>query len=130
MNEKDAVRRPQSRFAAGQLGEPNGMPLHISMVDDPVETSAPAEGIDAILDERGKRYGKFKDHARISQELKRVMQKTDGWNNLGATGREALEMIAHKIARVLNGDPTYADSWVDIAGYAKLVADRLEGVER
>ncbi len=28
------------------------------------------------------------------------------------------------------GDPNYADSWVDIAGYAKLVADRLEGVER
>lgn len=130
MNEKDAVRRPQSRFAAGALGEPNGMPLHISMVDDPVQTSAPATGVDAILDERGKRYGKFKDHARISQEMKRVMQKTNGWNNLGATGREALEMIAHKIARILNGDPTYADSWVDIAGYAKLVADRLEGLER
>jgi hypothetical protein len=40
--------------------------------------------------------------------------------------REALDMIAHKIGRILNGDPNYADSWVDIAGYAKLVADRLE----
>lgn len=36
-------------------------------------------------------------------------------------------MIFHKIARILNGDPNYADSWVDIAGYAKLVADELEG---
>jgi hypothetical protein len=44
--------------------------------------------------------------------------------------REALEMIAHKIARIINGDPNYADSWVDIAGYAKLVADRLGGTER
>lgn len=35
-------------------------------------------------------------------------------------------MIAHKIGRILNGDPNYADSWIDIAGYAKLVADRLE----
>lgn len=86
--------------------------------------------IDQILAERGERYGEFKDHAKISQEMKRVMQKTDGWHNLGATGREALEMIAHKIARILNGDPTYADSWRDIAGYATLVADRLEGVER
>jgi hypothetical protein len=85
--------------------------------------------IDKTLAERGKRYGEFKDHARISQELKRVMQKTDGWNNLGATGREALEMIAHKIARVLNGDPTYEDNWIDIAGYAKLVADRLNSVK-
>jgi hypothetical protein len=39
--------------------------------------------------------------------------------------REALEMIAHKIARIVNGDPNYADSWLDIAGYAQLVADRL-----
>ena len=82
--------------------------------------------VKATLAERVARYGQFKDHARISQELKRVMQKTDGWNNLGATGREALEMIAHKIARVLNGDPTYIDNWVDIAGYATLVAERLE----
>ena len=82
--------------------------------------------VKATLAERGARSGQFKDHARISQEIKRVMQKTDGWNNLGATGREALEMIAHKIARVLNGDPTYIDNWVDIAGYATLVAERLE----
>lgn len=39
---------------------------------------------------------------------------------------EALEMIAHKIARICNGDPNYADNWVDIAGYATLVANRLE----
>ena len=95
-----------------------------------MEKASPTTDVTAVLEERGKRYGKFKDHARISQEMKRVMQKTDGWHNLGATGREALEMIAHKIARILNGDPNYADSWVDIAGYAKLVADRLEGTER
>ena len=41
---------------------------------------------------------------------------------------ECLEMIAHKIGRILNGDPNYGDSWRDIAGYATLVADRLEGV--
>ena len=82
--------------------------------------------VKATLAERGARYGQFKDHARISQEIKRVMKKTDGWNNLGATGREALEMVAHKIARILNGDPTYADNWIDIAGYATLVANRLE----
>jgi len=47
------------------------------------------------------------------------------WHELDADQQEALEMIAHKIARILNGDPNYVDSWVDIAGYAKLVADRL-----
>jgi hypothetical protein len=39
---------------------------------------------------------------------------------------EAMEMIAHKLARIINGDPDYHDNWADIAGYAKLVADRLE----
>jgi hypothetical protein len=38
-------------------------------------------------------------------------------------------MICHKLGRIVNGDPNYADSWIDIAGYAKLVADRLEGKE-
>lgn len=82
--------------------------------------------IAATLAERGKRYGAFSDHAKISQLLKGVMQSRPAYQSLRADQREALEMIAHKIARILNGDPNYADSWVDIAGYAKLVADRLE----
>ena len=92
----------------------------------------------AILAERGKRYGKFEDHARITQRIKNIMAhpsmtgddptivKTN-WNTLALDQKEALEMIAHKIGRILNGDPNYADSWADIAGYARLVADRLEG---
>lgn len=83
-----------------------------------------------ILTERGGRYGKFKDHAKLSQSLKHTMIRTDGWDLCDPDQREALEMICHKIARVLNGDPNYADSWVDIAGYAQLVADRIEGIER
>jgi hypothetical protein len=43
---------------------------------------------------------------------------------------EALEMIVHKIGRIVNGNPDVVDHWVDIAGYAKLVSDRLQGVER
>lgn len=91
------------------------------------------DSITATLTERGNRYGQFKDHASASQELKAVMRDRMGpnkWDGLDADQREALEMIAHKIARIINGDPNYADSWVDIAGYAKLVSDRLEGVAR
>lgn len=81
------------------------------------------------LTERGERYGKFRNHALITQNLKSTMA-VGNWRVLDSDQKEALEMIAHKIGRILNGDPNYADSWVDIAGYAKLVADRLEGVER
>lgn len=89
--------------------------------------------VDATLAERGSRYGKFKDHAEITQKLKnqiadfRFIHKKPP---LSPDQQEALDMICHKIGRIVNGDPNYADSWVDIAGYAKLVADRLEGVER
>ena len=82
------------------------------------------------LTERGNRYGKFKDHAELSQQLKEAMHCAYGWSRLEPDMREALEMIQHKVARILNGDPTYADSWHDIAGYARLVDDRLNAVER
>ena len=77
------------------------------------------------LNERGKRYGDFDGHAFITQSLKDAMRATRGWEGLSLAQRESLEMIQHKIGRILNGDPNYADSWHDIAGYAKLVEDLL-----
>lgn len=82
--------------------------------------------IDATLAERGSRYGSFPAHARITQAIKAAMADTPNWPTLAADQREALEMTAHKIGRILNGDPDYHDSWHDIIGYVKLVADRLE----
>jgi len=85
--------------------------------------------IEKILDERGSRYGAFISHAMITQMLKGTMNTylTQHNKTLMPDQQEALDMIFHKIGRILNGDPNYADSWIDIAGYAKLVADRLEG---
>ena len=87
----------------------------------------PMNTIESVLEERGKRYGKFKSHAVISQRLKDAMKAEPSWNRLDPDQKEALEMTAHKIARILNGDPNYHDSWTDIAGYTQLVADRLQG---
>lgn len=82
------------------------------------------------LTERGNRYGPFNSHAAITQCLKITMRHQPNWDNLEYDMQEALDMIVHKIGRILNGDPTYADSWHDIAGYAKLVEDRLNGTTR
>lgn len=82
--------------------------------------------INTTFAERGKRYGAFTSHARIAQSIKRAMQNHTNWHTaLDDDQREALEMVAHKIGRILNGDPNYADSWHDIVGYTKLVEDRL-----
>ena len=82
---------------------------------------------ETLITERGSRYGKFKDGADIMQSLKDTMRDVDGWNNLTASQKEALDMIQHKIGRILNGDPTYDDSWKDIAGYATLIVNELNG---
>jgi len=92
----------------------------------------PDFSVNSILDVRANNYGKFKDGAELMQSLKRSMaahaakhDKTfadDQW--------EALEMIIHKMGRIVNGNPDVTDHWVDIAGYATLIADRLEGRAR
>lgn len=84
-------------------------------------------GVEGLITQRGNRYGKFKDGADIMQSLKDTMRDVDGWNNLTASQKEALDMIQHKIGRILNGDPTYDDSWKDIAGYATLIVNELNG---
>lgn len=83
------------------------------------------KSIDETLKERGGNYGEFKLHAFITQNLKEAMRSTSGWTKLEPMHKEALEMVAHKIGRILNGNPNFHDSWHDIVGYAKLVADRL-----
>lgn len=91
------------------------------------EFEASSTGIDATVEERGNRYGTFKDGADIIQELKSVMRSTPNWSKLTPSQREALEMIQHKVGRILNGDPNYTDSWHDIKGYAHLIEEELNG---
>lgn len=76
------------------------------------------------LAERGARYGDFTDHAAIAQSLQDPMRAAPGWEKLSPVKRQALTVIADKIARILSGDPEYKDNWHDIAGYAKLAEDR------
>lgn len=83
--------------------------------------------LEKTLAERGAVYGRFIDHADISQGLKRVMRAAPGWKELPDDMRESLEMVVHKVARILNGNPDYTDSWHDIAGYAALIEKRLNG---
>lgn len=77
------------------------------------------------LAERGSRYGRFADHATIAQGIQDVMRAAPKWEQLDQDMKQALSVIADKIARILNGDPFYGDNWHDIQGYAKLIEDRI-----
>ena len=83
--------------------------------------------LDKTLAQRGEVYGRFVDHAAISQSIKRSMRAAPGWQELPDDMCESLEMLAHKVARILNGNPDYVDSWHDVSGYATLVEKRLKG---
>lgn len=85
--------------------------------------------VDTILDTRASNYGSFLGLAQVTQRLKAVAHQFAGQHNktFDADQAEALDLIFTKIGRILNGDPNYVDSWTDIAGYATLVADRLQG---
>lgn len=78
----------------------------------------------STLSERGARYGDFTDHANICDEIIVVFEKYPTYHKLPPYMRQALRVIADKIARILNGDPFYTDNWHDIQGYAKLAEDR------
>lgn len=92
-----------------------------------------SDDLDETLAERGKNYGDFFDHAETAQEIKSAIHKALVRNLNFATMskreqsvlREGLEMIAHKMGRIVNGDPTYDDSWTDIEGYSKITRQRI-----
>ena len=81
--------------------------------------------IDKILAERAKTHGDYTEHANCTQELMRVLQAHRNWNILSDDQKETLHMIAHKMGRVVTGNPDIADHWDDMAGYSKLTADRV-----
>lgn len=83
------------------------------------------ETIDQILAQRSTTHGDFTDHARITQALKELCRMQSGWGRLNDVQKEALDMNCHKIGRILAGNPNFNDHWDDIAGYAKLVSERI-----
>ena len=74
----------------------------------------------ALLTERGKVHGDFSEVSRVDQALKAVARKSPNWLMLTDGQRCAVEMILHKAARILCGDPDHEDHWDDVGGYARL----------
>ncbi len=77
--------------------------------------------IEKTLKQRGSIYGAFADNAETSQILKQTMRQAKNWDDLSYAQQEALEMVQHKISRLLNGNPNYQDNVVDILGYTELM---------
>lgn len=86
------------------------------------------QSTDATLTQRGNRYGEFSGNAEVSCTLRDTLMHH--YNSLNSeemplVQREAINLICHKLSRVVNGDVAYDDNWRDIAGYAELVVKEL-----
>lgn len=83
--------------------------------------------VNKILEDRGKTHGDFKHQSELSNMLKLAVRNypDSKWSYINPYQRESIEMICHKLSRILVGDPNEVDHWDDIAGYATLVANQL-----
>jgi len=78
-----------------------------------------------VLAERQNTHGSFLENAACSQALKDVVFE-HGEQLMPPIAREALDNICQKMSRIITGNWEHIDSWVDLAGYATLVARHLE----
>lgn len=82
--------------------------------------------IQDLLSSRDSLYGSFMRQSETAQALKQMLFERCDPSRMSADQAEAINMICVKLSRIVNGDPNYVDSWVDIAGYAQLVVNRLQ----
>jgi hypothetical protein len=78
-----------------------------------------------LIKERQNTHGDFRSNANISQMLKFVFRTQPSYMN--DRQKEALDMIALKLSRILSGHANFKDHWDDIAGYAKLGSEACDG---
>jgi len=78
-----------------------------------------------LTEERGQVHGDFTDVSEIAQSLKAVVRNGKSFNQLTRVQVEGLDMILHKIARIVSGNANHHDHWDDVAGYAHIVSKRI-----
>jgi hypothetical protein len=96
-------------------------------IEDAMATAIVADMVSSrLIQERGKTHGDYNNTARYIQALKQVIYR--GYSERAQRGqppltpaqKESLEMVAHKMGRILSGDASFADHWDDIGGYASI----------
>ena len=70
-----------------------------------------------LLNQREKTHGQYGTLSFLSQSFKEVARGAENWEKLNDGHKEAVDMICHKLARILNGDANYEDHWEDGSGY-------------
>lgn len=78
----------------------------------------------SIIVARKSTHGDFKDVAEIYANFMNSARGGKSFAKLSDVQRMSLEMIFHKAARVVCGNPDFDDHWLDIEGYARLAREK------
>lgn len=78
--------------------------------------------VEDTLKDRNPTHGGYSQQAEVHDALLKVMEPFIG--KLRPSHRQALNLIAMKISRILVGNENHTDHWHDIGGYAKLGEER------
>jgi hypothetical protein len=70
--------------------------------------------------------GPFEDMSQLSQALKFALRRGRNWEPMGPESKEALELIATHLAKILVGDANEAKHWNDIATLARIRGKALD----
>lgn len=78
--------------------------------------------IKIVLTERKQTHGDYASVAATYYELLKALGDT---SRLSPIQLMSIQMICHKLARIANGDPNFADHWRDCCGYSQLALNEL-----
>jgi hypothetical protein len=95
------------------------------MMEASGQKAAVVDHVTQLTLERGRTHGDFKEVAAVEQSMKRAMRASPHWNQLPDMVRCALEMLAHKQARIISGRWDFREHWDDIEGYSRCVSREL-----
>lgn len=73
-----------------------------------------------LTQERQSTHGDWVLQSQCSYGLKNCVRSYAGFTSLTPSQQEAIDMILHKVSRIVNGNPNFPDHWDDIQGYAHL----------
>ena len=79
-----------------------------------------------LLEERQTTHGEFSQNALYGQELRSLFRSSPRWPQIPPAQREALDMIATKMSRILSGQADRVCHWEDVEGYARLAREACQ----
>ena len=106
---------------------PEYAPHNVFTMPEDVRAETFPDLTEELISERETTHGDFSDNSWVSQGLKEVIRSYEESNThrLTRLHRDALDMIFAKVGRIVAGNPNFQDHWDDIAGYARLVSQRV-----